>query len=190
LIRRLFERARQVAPSVIFFDEMDALAPTRSEDAAEGMGGMGKRVLSQLLNEMDGISSRSNVLVLACTSRPDLLDPALLRPGRFERLVYVGPPTASARTQLLELERRRKVPLAADVTGTLFSELTDGLTPAEILSCCREAALLALTEDMNATEVRWRHIQTAVQERHKIGGNALSPQSLLLYDAFGRGRSG
>jgi len=71
---------------------------------AEGMGGMGKRVLSQLLNEMDGISSRSNVLVLACTSRPDLLDPALLRPGRFERLVYVGPPTASARTQLLEVQ--------------------------------------------------------------------------------------
>jgi SpoVK/Ycf46/Vps4 family AAA+-type ATPase len=128
LIRRLFERARQVAPSVIFFDEIDALAPTRSGDTGnaphiatirahagrvlmravcacttEGMGGMGQRVLSQLLNEMDGVSARSGVLLLACTSRPDLLDPALLRPGRFERLVYVGPPTSSARAHLLEV---------------------------------------------------------------------------------------
>ncbi len=102
LIRRLFERARQVAPSVIFFDEIDALAPTRSGDT-EGMGGMGQRVLSQLLNEMDGVSARSGVLLLACTSRPDLLDPALLRPGRFERLVYVGPPTPVARVHLLRV---------------------------------------------------------------------------------------
>lgn len=111
-----------MAPSIIFFDEIDALAPTRSGDTGsnldilfalisisstylilEGMGGMGQRVLSQLLNEMDGISARTGVLLLACSSRPDLLDPALLRPGRLERLVYLGPPNAEARAQLLRV---------------------------------------------------------------------------------------
>lgn len=187
LIRRLFERARQVAPSVIFFDEIDALAPTRSGDT-EGMGGMGQRVLSQLLNEMDGVSARSGVLLLACTSRPDLLDPALLRPGRFERLVYVGPPTPVARVHLLQMERRRKVPFAADVAEDKFAVITDGLTPAEILACCREAALLALTEDMNAAEVRWQHVDAAVKQRRQTGGLSLTEEALLPYNKFAHNR--
>jgi SpoVK/Ycf46/Vps4 family AAA+-type ATPase len=141
-IQATFRRARLSKPCVIFFDEIDALAVQRS---AEG-GGVSHRVTSQLLQELDGIEPRSGVIVLCATNRPDLLDVALLRPGRIDRLVYVPPPDLDARMDILSIHLRT-LPLLRqeeDIDLYLLGLNTEGFSGAEVASVCRNAALLAM----------------------------------------------
>ncbi|MDQ3906502.1 MAG: AAA family ATPase, partial [Actinomycetota bacterium] len=156
-VRELFHRARDAAPALVFLDEVDALAPRRggSSDA-----GVVDRVVAALLTELDGVEPMRDVVVLGATNRPELIDPALLRPGRLERLVYVPPPDAQARAAILRAAARN-TPLAADVNlGALAAEL-DGYSAADCTALIREAALTAMRQSLDATEVTSDQLATA-----------------------------
>ncbi|NPA86988.1 MAG: CDC48 family AAA ATPase, partial [Candidatus Diapherotrites archaeon] len=138
-IRKIFHRARLVAPSVIFFDEIDAIAPARGTDVNR----VTERVVAQLLTEMDGIASLKDVIIMAATNRPDLLDPALLRPGRFDRIIYVPPPDEKAREQIFRVHTR-KMKICDDVDFKELAKRTEGYTGADIAAVCKEAGLNAI----------------------------------------------
>jgi len=157
----LFRRARAAAPSIIFFDEIDALAARRGEGGEGGGGGVGARVLAQLLHEMDGVQPLTSVLVVAATNRPDLVDPALLRPGRFDSLIHVTLPDEAGRQQILSIHTR-KMPLDDDVDLTTLASQTTGYSGAELAALCREAALAALEESDGAATVASRHMARAL----------------------------
>jgi SpoVK/Ycf46/Vps4 family AAA+-type ATPase len=142
-VRALFARARASAPSVIFFDEIDGLAATRDDGSADGGTGVSERVMSQLLTEMDGLSPLAGVAIIGATNRPDIIDPALLRPGRFDRMLFVGPPNQSAREQIFGISLRG-TPFDSDVRIADLAERTEKYTGADIAAVCREAALAAL----------------------------------------------
>jgi len=139
-IREIFRKARQAAPTVIFFDEIDAIAPIRGYTHDSGVT---ERIINQLLAEMDGIVPLNKVVVIAATNRPDILDPALLRPGRFDRLIYVPPPDKSARVEILKVHTR-SVPLAEDVSLEEIAEKTEGYTGADLEALVREATINAM----------------------------------------------
>ncbi len=148
-VRELFQRARDSAPSLVFLDEIDALAPRRGQSFDSGVT---DRVVAAMLTELDGIEPLRDVVVLGATNRPDLIDPALLRPGRLEKLVFVEPPDAEARTQILKTAGK-SVPLAADVDlETLAGEL-DGYSAADCVALLREAALTAMRRSIDAADV-------------------------------------
>ncbi|HEY3504320.1 MAG TPA: AAA family ATPase [Actinocatenispora sp.] len=157
-VRELFRRARDAAPSLVFLDEIDALAPIRGQSTD---GGTTDRVVASLLTELDGVESLRNVVVVGATNRPDLVDPALLRPGRLERLVYVPPPDTVARKAILTSAARR-VPLAADVDLATFADDLDGFSSADCAALVREAALAAMRESLTATEVTGANVRTAL----------------------------
>ncbi len=159
-VRKIFERARQVAPCVIFFDEVDALASRRGLSVGTKVT---DQVLNQLLAEMDGLEELQNVIVIGATNRPDMLDPALLRPGRFDRILLVGPPTKEGRLEILKIHTRN-MPLAKDVNLDKLAEITEGYVGADIEALCREAALLALRKDKNAKEVKKKHFDEAMKK--------------------------
>jgi transitional endoplasmic reticulum ATPase len=141
-IREIFRRARQAAPCVVFFDEIDSIAPTR------GMGGdsmVTERVVSQLLTELDGIQALSGVVVLAATNRADMIDPALLRPGRFDKIVFVPMPDKGARQKILEIHSKDK-PIGPDVELSKVAELTEGFSGADTSSVANTAVSLVLHE--------------------------------------------
>ncbi len=156
-VRELFRRARDAAPSLIFLDELDALAPVRGQATD---GGTTDRVVASLLTELDGVESLRSVVVIGATNRPDLIDPALLRPGRLGQLVYVPPPDADARRAILTAASRR-VPLASDVDLAGFAVELDGFSAADCAALVREAALSAMRESLTATEVTTAHVRTA-----------------------------
>ncbi|QDA31849.1 CDC48 family AAA ATPase [Thermococcus indicus] len=147
-VREIFRKARQAAPTVIFIDEIDAIAPAR------GMEGdrVTDRLINQLLTEMDGIERNSGVVVIAATNRPDILDPALLRPGRFDRLILVPAPDEKARLEILRVHTKR-VPLAGDVNLRELAKKTEGYSGADIEALVREAALLAMRRIMGELPV-------------------------------------
>ncbi|GIJ28110.1 hypothetical protein Vqi01_32720 [Micromonospora qiuiae] len=156
-VRELFRRAREAAPTLVFLDEVDALAPVRGQATD---GGTTDRVVAALLTELDGVEALRNVVVIGATNRPDLIDPALLRPGRLERLVYVPPPDAEARAEILRASARN-VPLAEEVDlATLGAEL-DGFSAADCAALIREAALAAMRESLTATTVTAGHVEAA-----------------------------
>ncbi|XP_077588771.1 ATPase family gene 2 protein homolog A [Stigmatopora nigra] len=158
-VREVFRKARAVAPSVVFFDEIDALAGERG--SSTGSGGAGDRVLAQLLTEMDGIEQLSDVTVLAATNRPDMIDKALMRPGRLDRIVYVPLPDAPTRREIFRLQFV-KMPVSQSVSLDDLVIRTEKYSGAEITAVCREAALLALQEDMKAQHVDARHFESAL----------------------------
>ncbi len=160
-IRELFRKARQVAPSVVFIDEIDSIAPMRGLGIGDSM--VTERVVSQLLTELDGVSRLEGVVVIGATNRPDIIDPALLRPGRFDRVIFVPPPDAKARLEILKVHTR-KMPLANDVNLEQVAELTEGYSGADLEVLVREAGLMALREDINATEVYRRHFEMAMRK--------------------------
>ncbi|WP_341268392.1 AAA family ATPase [Gordonia malaquae] len=147
-VRDLFTRARESAPSLIFLDEVDALAPRRGGSTDSGVA---DRVVAALLTELDGVEPLSDVVVLGATNRPDLIDPALLRPGRLERLVFVPPPDAAARADILRASSRN-VPLAEIDLDALAADL-DGYSAADCSALLREAALAAMRRDIEAATV-------------------------------------
>ena len=155
-IRETFKKAKQVAPTIIFFDELDALAPVRGADTSK----VTDRVLNQLLTEMDGLQSLQEVVVVAATNRPDIVDPALIRPGRFDRLVYAGVPTKSGREEVLKIHTRG-MPLS-DVNISELAELSEGYVGSDLESLCREAGMLAMREDFDHVEMR--HFEEALQK--------------------------
>jgi transitional endoplasmic reticulum ATPase len=160
-VRELFRKARQVAPSIIFIDEIDALAPMRGLVSTDS--GVTERVVSQLLTEIDGLERLEGVVVIAATNRPDIIDPALLRPGRFDRLIYVPPPDEKARLEILKVHTR-KMPLAEDVDLLEIAKKTEGYTGADIEVLVREAGLLALRENINIDKVYARHFEEALKK--------------------------
>ncbi len=160
-IRELFRKARQVAPSVVFIDEIDSVAPMRG--LSLGDSGVTERVVSQLLTELDGLERLEGVVVIGATNRPDIIDPALLRPGRFDRVIYVPPPDEEARLEILKVHTRN-MPLAEDVNLKEIAKRTEGYTGADLAALCREAALNALREAGKPTKVSMKHFEIAMQK--------------------------
>lgn len=148
-VRDLFRKARQVAPAIIFFDEIDALGSERSNSAGGGSS-VKERVLAQMLTEMDGVNALNNVTIVAATNRPDLIDKALMRPGRLDRIVYVKLPDVKTRREIVRI-KLSKMPLANDVVLDRIVERTEGYSGAEIQAVCHEAGLYALEECFAAT---------------------------------------
>ncbi len=157
-VREVFKKARQTAPTIIFFDEIDSLAPRR------GLGGDShatERVVNQLLTEMDGLEELNDIVVIAATNRPDIVDPSLLRPGRFDRIILTPIPDIEARKAIF-LVHSKDMPLASDVDLNKIADKTEGYVGADIEAVCREAAIAALREDMSAKEVTMKHFTAAL----------------------------
>lgn len=150
-VRQCFQRARNSAPCVIFFDEFDSLCPKRSDNAE---GGAGMRVVNQLLTEMDGIEDRKGVFLMAATNRPDIVDPAVLRPGRLDKILYVGLPAEPDRADILRAltKNRSQPPLAEDVELGLLARLTEGYTGADLAGLVRQASLQTLKDSIDACD--------------------------------------
>jgi transitional endoplasmic reticulum ATPase len=159
-VRKIFERARQVSPCIIFFDEIDSLAGRRGIETGTKVT---ERVLNQLLAEMDGLEDLNEVLVIAATNRPDLLDTALLRPGRFDKILLVNAPEEDGRLQILKIHTN-KMPLAKDVNLKGVAKETIGYTGADLESVVKEAAYFALREDINSKQVTKKHFTEALKK--------------------------
>ncbi|MGQ9583367.1 MAG: CDC48 family AAA ATPase [Thermoplasmatota archaeon] len=147
-VRETFRKARQAAPCVVFLDELDAIAPTRG--AGFGDSHVTERVISQLLTELDGLVELTGVTVIAATNRPDIVDAALLRPGRFDRHIFIPPPDREARRKILEVHTRSK-PLAKDVSLEELAKKTEGFTGADIASLVNEAVMLSIREHIRSS---------------------------------------
>lgn len=144
-VREVFRKARQAAPCVVFFDELDAIAPRRG---SEGDAHVTERVISQMLTELDGLEDLKGVVVIGATNRPDIIDEALLRPGRFDRILEVPRPDKNARKQIFQIHTKKK-PLDSDVKLDKLVEMTDGMTGAEIVAIVNAAAMTAIREHVN-----------------------------------------
>jgi transitional endoplasmic reticulum ATPase len=175
-VRELFLRARGAAPALIFLDEVDALAPRRGQS---GDSGVGDRVVAALLTELDGVEPMRDVVVLGATNRPELIDPALLRPGRLERLVYVPPPDADARRAILT-SAAKNTPLAGDADLAALAADLEGYSAADCSALVREAALTAMRESLAAAEVTAAHLATA-REAVRPSLDAAQLASLAAY---------
>ncbi|MBI2666911.1 AAA family ATPase [Candidatus Woesearchaeota archaeon] len=162
-LRDIFRKARQTAPTIIFFDEIDALFPRRysGSDGSKVKEGM----VNQLLAEMDGLEGLQDVVVIGATNRPDLIDPALLRPGRFDRIILAPVQDEEGRKRILEIYLK-KMPIASDVLAEELAKLTQGYVGADIEGLCREAAMVALRENDKAKEVKKAHFKKALEQTH------------------------
>lgn len=160
-IREIFKKARQVAPCVIFFDEIDSVASMPGMESTDSR--TSERVLNQLLTEMDGLESLRDVVVIAATNRPNLLDPAILRPGRFDRLVYIGSPDRKGRLKIFRIHTK-DTPLADDVDLETLADITEGYVGADIESVCREAVMIALRENFDVENVEMRHFRESLKK--------------------------
>nr|WP_122440984.1 AAA family ATPase [Mycobacterium attenuatum] len=179
-VRELFRRARDSAPSLVFLDEVDALAPRRGQSLDSGVS---DRVVAALLTELDGINPLRDVVVLGATNRPDLIDPALLRPGRLERLVFVEPPDAAARREILRTAGK-SVPLAADVDLDEVAAGLDGYSAADCVALLREAALTAMRRCIDAADVTAADLAAARETVRP----SLDPQQVAALRSFTEGR--
>jgi transitional endoplasmic reticulum ATPase len=173
-IARLFNRARQVAPTIIFIDELDSLVPARG-------GGLGEpqvteRVVNTILAEMDGLEELQNVVLIGATNRPTLIDPALLRPGRFDELIYVGPPDTAGRRRILAIHTR-DMPLADDVDLESFAQRTDRFTGADLEDLVRRAGLTALRRGLDSGQVTKEDFEAALAETRA----SVTPEMLEEY---------
>ena len=193
-IREIFKKAKQVSPSIVFFDELDSIAPFRGmEDGSRVM----ERVVNQLLAELDGLEALKDVVIIAATNRPDIIDPALLRSGRFDRLVMIGAPDKFGRLEILKIHTK-EIPNTDDVNLEELAELTEGYVGSDLAALCREAVMLSLRENPDASSVEMNHYREAlkkvrpsveesmvsyyerIHERFK-GGEKVEPTSLVGY---------
>ena len=185
-IREVFRKARQAAPCVIFLDELDSIAPRRGSGADSNVT---ERIVGQILVDLDGISSLKNVLVIGATNRPDLLDPALLRAGRFDRLIYVPPPDLKARREIFNIYLKNK-PLADDVNIEKMINLTEGYTGADIEEICREATMLAVREYINKGESTNELEELKIGEKHFVDAvkkaKVVPKEELKRYDGISK----
>ncbi|KAG5310732.1 SPAT5 protein, partial [Acromyrmex insinuator] len=160
-VREVFRKARQVAPSIIFIDEIDALGGERGSSSGGSGSNVQERVLAQLLTELDGVTALGNVTLVAATNRPDKIDKALLRPGRLDRIIYVGLPDEKTRREIFEIKLRHMNIVKEEVNIVELVSRTKDYTGAEIQALCHEAAMKALEEDINATLVTKEHFDAA-----------------------------
>ncbi len=174
-VREIFRKARTAAPAIIFFDEIDAIAPTRGGIAGDSH--VTERVISQLLTEMDGLESMKDVIVLAATNRPEFIDRALLRTGRFDRFVYVPAPDKSSREKIFEIYTKN-MPLDEDVAIEKLVEMTEYFVGGDVEALCREAGMQALRENMDAEIVSMKHFKDALKTLHA----SVTPQILENYE--------
>ncbi len=178
-IREVFRKGRTAAPAIIFFDELDAIVPRRGLGYADS--GASERVISQLLTEIDGIEALQNVLVIAATNRPDILDPAVMRPGRFDRLIYVPSPDFESLKEIFKIHARG-MPLSRDVELDELARKAQGYSGADIEAICREAAMNALREDIESTEVSRRDFDVAMERV----GPSIAPEDDSWYQKFSK----
>ncbi len=160
-IRKIFEKARQASPTIIFFDEIDSIASKRGLET--GGARTTERMVNQILTEMDGLEELNDVIVMAATNRPDIMDPALLRPGRFDRILLVNVPDKKAREEVFRVHTEG-MPLAKDIKLSNLAEKTKNYVGADIEAVCREAAMLALREDLNTKEITSKHFEEALKK--------------------------
>ncbi|MEM4233308.1 MAG: CDC48 family AAA ATPase, partial [Thermoplasmata archaeon] len=183
-VRETFRKARQAAPCVIFLDEIDAIAPVRGTSSDSGVT---ERVISQLLTEMDGLEPLHNVVVIAATNRPDIIDPALLRPGRFDRLVYIPPPDLAARKEILRIHTKGK-PLAEDVDLDKLATKMENFTGADIAAVCNEAVMLAIRDyvldggDLDEDKVKQLKVGMKYFEKAMDSVEPMSASDLRKYE--------
>ena len=178
-IREVFRKGRTAAPAIIFFDELDAIVPRRGVGYADS--GASERVISQLLAELDGIETLQNVLVIAATNRPDILDPAVMRPGRFDRLIYVPSPDFDSLKEIFKIHAG-SMPLSKDVSLDELARKAQGYSGADIEAICREAAMNALREDVDVTEVSRRDFDEAMERV----GPSIAPEDDAWYQKFSK----
>ena len=184
-IRQTFRKARQVSPTIVFFDELDSLAPSRGQEAGNNVS---ERVVNQLLTELDGLEDMGDVMVIGATNRPDMIDPALIRSGRFDRLVMIGQPDPEGRERILEIHTG-DTPLAPDVSLREVAEVTDGYVGSDLEGIAREAAIEALRDDDEAEAVEMRHFRRAMESvRPTITDDILSYYEEIEEEFRGGGR--
>ena len=159
-MREIFRKARQTAPTILFFDEIDALVPRRSGSGNDG-GRVNDKIVNQVLTEMDGLETLNDVVIIGATNRPDIIDPALLRQGRFDRIIYIPIPDKAGRKKIFEIYLK-KMPVAKNVSAEKLAEMTEGYVGADIEGICREAAMAVLREDDKAKEVKMEHFKKAL----------------------------
>jgi transitional endoplasmic reticulum ATPase len=174
-IREIFRKARSAAPALIFIDELDSVARRREYDAHDS--NVPERVVSQLLTEMDELATIGNVALICATNRPDILDPALLRPGRIDRMIYVPPPNTNERFEILTIYTRN-VPLGEDVDLKGIATDTEGFIGADLENLCREAAIFAIRE--KSVKVGSAHFRLAMKKVHPT----VTPEIVRRYEAF------
>jgi len=160
-VRKIFEKARQTSPTIIFFDELDAIAPRRGMEGSDNH--VTERVVNQLLTEMDGLQELQDIVIIAATNRPDIIDTALLRPGRFDRIILAPVPDKTTRKQIFEVHMKG-MKLAKDVNLTSLVVRTEGYVGADIEAVCREAAILALRKDIKAKAVDMKFFDEALKK--------------------------
>jgi len=180
-IQNLFRKARQVAPSILFFDEIDSMGGERGNSSTGSS--VNERVLSQLLVEIDGIELLHRVIIVAATNRPDIIDRALIRPGRLDRIIYVPLPDTGTRADIFRI-RFKGMPVDDNLNVNHLVVLTDGYSGAEITAVCQEAALKALEEDINSKVIREKHFEEAL----KIVKPRISPKQIEFYENYSKSR--
>ena len=158
-VREIFKKAKQVAPTIVFLDEIDSIAPSRG---TYGDSGVTERIVNQLLTSLDGIEVLQGVVVIAATNRPDIIDNALLRAGRFDKLVYIPPPDKESRYNILKVHTKN-MPLNKDVDLKRIAEKTDGYVGADLENLCREAGMMAYRQNSDATEVTEKNFSDALK---------------------------
>jgi transitional endoplasmic reticulum ATPase len=175
-IRMIFKKARQASPSIVFVDEIDSIAPKRGFQTSSGVT---ERIVNQLLTSIDGLETLERVLVIAATNRPDIVDEALLRTGRFDRLLYVEPPNVAGRLEILKVHTAR-MPLAEDVDLDAIAVRTEGFVGSDLAALCREAGLTAIRENLKASKVTAAHFTAALATVR----SSVDPESLKFYEDF------
>jgi transitional endoplasmic reticulum ATPase len=183
-VREVFRKARQAAPCVIFFDELDAVAPRRG--GSEGDAHVTERLLSQMLTELDGLEDLKGVVVIGATNRPDIIDEALLRPGRFDRILEVPAPDKEARKHIFQIHTKKK-PLESDVNLDKLVEMTEGMTGADIAALVNAAAMTAIKEHVrqksgSKLRISMRYFETALNKIKKKLGNRIADSPNLNGD--------
>ncbi len=176
-IRETFRKARQAAPSIIFLDELDAICPKRGASADSHVS---ERMVTQLLTELDGLEELKDVVVIAATNRPDIIDPALIRPGRIDRQLLIEAPDRGERREVLEVHTR-KMPLSDKIDLDAIAGKTEGYVGSDLASVCREAAMLAIREDIEVNQVEKKHFDEALE---KIGAS-VSRDIMNMYRRIG-----
>jgi transitional endoplasmic reticulum ATPase len=177
-IREIFRKAKMASPCIIFFDEFDSIAPSRGRHTSDS--GVTEKVLSQFLTELDGLEVMKDIVVIAATNRPDILDPALIRPGRIDRLLLVPQPDKQGRFEILKIFTK-EMPLASNITLENLNNMIDGFSGADIETWCREAAMIALRENLRARKVSMDHFK----EARKIVNPTLTNEIIEWYEKFG-----
>ncbi len=178
-IREVFRIAKMAAPCIIFFDEFDSIAPSRGRHTTDS--GVSEKVLSQFLTELDGLEVKKDIIVIAATNRPDILDPALIRPGRIDRILLVPAPNEDGREKILKIFTKN-MPLAANIDLNALNKKLEGFTGADLETLCREAGMIALRDNMKARKISEEHFKAATESIYP----SITPEISKWYEDFGK----